>query len=143
MHALVLNCCLIVKMLTLVIHTHDTFEVLINEHILQLCLHFVLHLKLQLYLTVNKPKITSSFEVYSVHTSEVSPHTIEHVICVFWLALDLVLVLMGFSLFQICSPFFFSPHSKDHALHQPVNTYDQDMLTNPHHDEPSAPTSTP
>ena len=34
----------------------------------------------------------------------------------FWLVLDLVLVFVGFGLFQICSPFSFSPHSKDHAL---------------------------
>ena len=70
-------------------------------------MHFVLqaiNIKLQLYPTVDKPKILSPYEIYSVHTPEVSPHTIE---CVF----------VGFGLFQICSPFFFSPHSKDHALH--------------------------
>ena len=51
-----------------------------------------------------------------MHTPEVSPHTIKRVICCFWLVLDLVLVFVGFGLFQICSPFSFSPHSKDHAL---------------------------
>ena len=65
---------------------------------------------------VDKPKILSPYEIYSVHTPEVSPHTIERVICCFWLVLDLVLVFVGFGLSQICSPFSFSPHSKDHAL---------------------------
>ena len=41
---------------------------------------------------------------------------LEHVICV-WLVLDLVLVFVGLGLFQICSYFPFSPHSKYHALH--------------------------
>jgi len=44
------------------------------------------------------------------------PHTIEHVICVFEIDVDLVLVFVGFGLFQICSHLPFSPHSKDHAL---------------------------
>ena len=65
---------------------------------------------------VDKPKILSLYVIYSVHTPEVSPHTIECVICCFWLVLDLVLVFVGFGLFQICSPFSFSLHSKDHAL---------------------------
>ena len=45
---------------------------------------------------VNKPKILSPLKIYSVHTPEVSPHTIEHVICVFGLVLNLVLVFCGF-----------------------------------------------
>ena len=45
---------------------------------------------------VDKPKILSSYEIHSVHTPEVSSHTIEHVICVFGLVLDLVLVFVGF-----------------------------------------------
>ena len=48
---------------------------------------------------VDKPKILSPYEIYSVHTSEVSPHTIERVICCFWLVVDLVLVFVGFGLF--------------------------------------------
>ena len=44
------------------------------------------------------------------------PHTIECVICVFEIGVDLVLVFVGFGLFQICSHFPFSPHSKDHTL---------------------------
>jgi len=46
------------------------------------------------------------------------PHTIEHVFCVFEIGVDLVLVFVGFGLFQICLhlPLPFSPHSKDHAL---------------------------
>ena len=47
---------------------------------------------------VDKPKILSPYEIYSVHTPEVSPHTIECVICCFWLVLDLVLVFVGFGL---------------------------------------------
>ena len=49
-------------------------------------MHFALqaiNIKLQLYPMVDKPKILSPYEIYSVHTPEVSPHTIEHVICVF------------------------------------------------------------
>jgi len=38
------------------------------------------------------------------------------VICVFEIGVDLVLVFVGFGLFQICSHLPFSPHSKDHAL---------------------------
>ena len=48
---------------------------------------------LQLYQTVTNLRFEVPFEIYSVHTPEVSPHTIEHVICCFWLVLDLVLVL--------------------------------------------------
>jgi len=40
------------------------------------------------------------------------------VICVFEIGVDLVLVFVGFGLFQICSHLPFSPHSKDHALHR-------------------------
>ena len=47
---------------------------------------------------VDKPKILSPYEIHSVHTPEVSSHTIEHVICVFGLVLDLVLVFVGFGL---------------------------------------------
>ena len=47
---------------------------------------------------VDKPKILSPYEIYSVHTPEVSSHTIECVICCFWLVLDLVLVFVGFGL---------------------------------------------
>ena len=38
------------------------------------------------------------------------------VLC-FWIGVDLVLVFVGLGLFQTCSHFPFSPHSKDHALH--------------------------
>ena len=46
------------------------------------------------------------------------PHTIERVICVFEIGVDLVLVFVGFGLFQICSQLPFSPYSKDHAFHR-------------------------
>jgi hypothetical protein len=39
------------------------------------------------------------------------------VISCFWLVLDLVLVFVGFGLFQIRAQLPFSPHSKDHVLH--------------------------
>ena len=66
------------------------------------CVHFVLqaiNIQLQLYPTVDKPKILSPYEIYFVHTPEVSPHTIEYVFCVFGLVLDLVLVFVDFGLF--------------------------------------------
>jgi len=44
------------------------------------------------------------------------PHTIEHVFCVFEIGVDLVLVFVGFGLFQTCSHLPFSPYSKDHTL---------------------------
>ena len=73
---------------------------------------------LQLYQTATKLRFEVPFEIYSVHTPEVSPHTIERVICCFWLVLDLVLVFVGFGLFQTCLQLPFSPHSKDHTLHR-------------------------
>ena len=51
----------------------------------------------------------------------------------FWLVLDLVLVFVGFGLFQICSPFSFSPHSKDHALHRHVTLETDAMSHHQHH----------
>ena len=47
---------------------------------------------------VDKPKILSPYEIYSVHIPEISPHTIECVFCVFGLVLNLVLVFVGFGL---------------------------------------------
>ena len=82
-------------------------------------MHFVLqaiNINYNSILQFTNLKILSSYEIYFVHTPEVFPHTIEHVICVFGLVLDLVLVFVGFGLFQICSPFSISPHSNDHTL---------------------------
>ena len=45
---------------------------------------------------VDKPKILSPYEIYSVHTPEVSPHTIEHVICVFLVGVRFGVGVCGF-----------------------------------------------
>ena len=71
-------------------------------------MHFVLqaiNINCNSILQLTNQKILSPYKIYSVHTPEVSPHTIECVICVFGLVLDLVLVFVGFGLFQICFPF--------------------------------------
>ena len=55
-----------------------------TDYIIQLQQHLVLqaiNIKLQLYPTVDKLKVLSPYEIYSVHTPKVSPYTIEHVIC--------------------------------------------------------------
>ena len=53
------------------------------------------------------------------------PLTIRTCDLCFWLVLDLVLVFVGLGLFQICSHFPFSPHSKYHALQQVIQTHMQ------------------
>jgi hypothetical protein len=64
-----------------------------------------------------------------VHTPESPPHTVRSVISCLWLVLDLVLVFVGFGLFQICLHLLFSPHSKDHVLHRHVTTCKADATS--------------
>ena len=118
--------CLIIKVLALVILAHCLlylwyiFEVP-YKHILHLHAHFVFtsnkHL-LQLYQTVTNLRFEVPARSILCIPQKSPPHTIECVICVFEIGVDLVLVFVGFGLFQICSHFPFSLHSKDHALHR-------------------------
>jgi len=67
---------------------------------------------------VTKPKISSLLRSI-LCIPQKSPLTLlEHVICVFEIGVGLVLVFVGFGLFQICLCFSFSPYSKDHAFHR-------------------------
>jgi len=97
--------------------------------VLALCFTSNKNIYLQLYQTVTKPKISSLLRSI-LCIPQKSPLTLlEHVICVFEIGVGLVLVFVGFGLFQICLCFSFSPYSKDHALHcwrvscqnQPIN----------------------
>ena len=51
-----------------------------------------------------------------MHTLEFPLTQLEHVICCFWLVLDLVLVFVGFGLIPDLHALPISPHSKDHTL---------------------------
>ena len=73
---------------------------------------------LQLYQTVTNLRFEVPVRSILCIPQKSLPHTIECVICVFEIGVDLVLVFVGFGLFQICSHLPFSPHSKDHTLHQ-------------------------
>ena len=96
------------------------------KHVLQLCSHFVLqaiNIYLQLYQTITKPKISSLLRSI-LCIPQKSPLTLlERVICVFEIGVDLVLVFVGFGLFQICSHLPFSPYSKDHALQRSTSLW--------------------
>ena len=52
-----------------------------------------------------------------MHTPVAPLTQLEHVICVIWLVLDLVLVFVGFGLIPDLLTLPISSHSKDHALH--------------------------
>jgi hypothetical protein len=87
--------------------------------ILQLCSHFVLQ---AINIDCNSIKWLQTFylkslqDLFCAYPRISPPHTIRSVISSLWLVLDLVLVFVGFGLFQICSHLLFSPHSKDHVL---------------------------
>jgi len=85
--------------------------------VLALCFTSNKNIYLQLYQMVTKPKISSLLRSI-LCIPQKSPLTLlERVICVFEIGVGLVLVFVGFGLFQICLCFSFSPYSKDHALH--------------------------
>ena len=73
---------------TLSVSIIDTFEVPFNKHVLLLCSHFVLqsnkNLKLQLYQTVNKPKILSPTRSILCIPQKSPPHTIRMCDLCFW-----------------------------------------------------------
>jgi len=101
--------------------------------VLALCFTSNKHL-LQLYQTVTNLIFEVPVRSILCIPQKSPPHTIEHVICVFEIGVDLVLVFVGFGLFQICSHLPFSPHSKDHALHrnlsQPIPVFNVDGSLN-------------
>jgi len=87
-----------------------------------LCLHFVLqaikHLFATLSNSLQKSKIPSLLRSILCIPQKSPLILLECVICVFEIGVSLVLVFVGFGLFQICLCFSFSPYSKDHALHR-------------------------
>jgi len=89
------------------------------KHVLQLRARFVLQ-AINIYCNSIKQLQTldlkSLRDLFCAYPRSLPLTLLERVICVFEIGVGLVLVFVGFGLFQICSHLPFSPHSKDHTL---------------------------